>query len=118
MKGAANVDAQILIKAVLAAKELVAGSQIWLIETGEGPPALPAVNIDVWSKEKETSNERGSDNCGLGLNKGSKKDQRIQWHIIVFPHLPMFSADLFVFKSPGTYSSPRNFSYCMGICVI
>lgn len=92
------MDARILIRAVCAAKELVAGSQTWLVEI-EGPRALPAVNIDVWSKEKETSNERGTDNCGLGLNKGSKTKE---FNVIYFffPHLPMFLVDFFVFKFP------------------
>ena len=94
------MDARILIRAVCAAKELVAGSQTWLVEI-EGPRALPAVNIDVWSKEKETSNERGTDNCGLGLNKARPKNSMsIQCLYFFFPHLPMFLVDLFVFKFP------------------
>lgn len=73
MKRPANADAQILTRAAFAARELVAGSQTWSVETEERAPVLPAVNIDVWSKEKETSNERVTDNCDFGLNKGSKK---------------------------------------------
>jgi hypothetical protein len=73
MKEPANADAQVLIRAVFAVKELEAGSQAWSIETEERAPMLPAVNIDVWSKEKERSNERITDNC-LGLNKERPKN--------------------------------------------
>lgn len=97
MKGLANADARILTRAAFAAKELVAGSQTWSVETEERAPVLLAVNIDVWSKEKETSNEKVTDDCGLGLNKGSKKDQRIRCHIFSFPYLPMPSVDFVVF---------------------
>lgn len=112
------MDARILIRAVFAARELVAGSQTWSVETEEGAPVLPAVNIDVWSKEKETSNERGTDNCGLGLNKGSKKDQRIQCHLSPFPHSPMFSVDFSVFKFSVHIQILDSFFYCTGVCVI
>lgn len=96
MKGPANADARILTRVAFAAKELVAGSQIWSVETEERAPVLLAVNIDVWSKEKETSNEKVMDNCGSGLNKGSKKDQRIRCHIFSFPYSLFINCLLFI----------------------
>lgn len=75
-----------------AAKELVAGSQTWSVETEERAPVLPAVNIDVWSKEK--ANEIFTGNCGLGLDRGSKKRPKNPMLYISFPHLPMPSVDL------------------------
>lgn len=103
--GPANADARILTRAAFVARGLVAGSQTWSVETEELAPVLLAVNIDVWSKEKEMSNEKVTDNCGLGLNKGSQKDQRIRCYIFSFPYLPMFSVDFVVF----TFAVPRPY---------
>lgn len=74
---------------------------------------LLAVNIDVWSKEKETSNEKVTDNCGLGLNKGNQKDQRIRCYIFSFPYLPMSSVDFVVITFAVHMYSIVNYLYTL-----